>query len=1431
MKHMMIKVLSLLMALTMIVGVFGTMGISAAEHVHTKGDTVKVVKPTCTSAGYSVYKCTGCSETYEDDILPADKDAHSLKAYYVNGNERGKGAATCTEPAATEGLICARKYCQKVITESEYIKGSEPLGHDYTIELKLPTCEEAGMVYRSCARCVAEELANAEEDVLDEIYSESEKDGFVHLGTVSEIPAENGEHVYVYEITKAPTCKAWGTAKYFCKLCDEVSFESIAVRNTGVAHITEKVAKVEATCTTDGKAEHYKCTVCANTFSDAAGTTAVTPAKIDKTNHANSSFLLPSSDYAVKNGIDASEVNTTGASTVAEALNYMTTLASCSKNAQFYALCADCGEVWSKTFTAAHKYEATSVTVADKVYTFAEIPADGKWYKTANATCAAGVTYVAKCAKGCGNYQETVTSGKLTTDGKHVWGTKATAGYVPTTTPATCTTGAYETWYCMVSGCGTTQIVYTAGSLGHDIYYVCDVDATSCTDCTHANRVKKCTRCVETWAVETAAAHDYKTVDVVASCRVIAHKEDVCQNEGCKSVIVDNSSYTGTVDANNHAGAVLTKTVDATCYTEGTKYYACDCGVKTWTVAIPKLACNGTYTVLAAVPANCNTLGKTEGLSCSVHGVVVAQIDTPRDMTNHNVAIATLKTQVAGTCYIEGYRIYTCGNEKCVDAAGGIAPEFTIVDGKNANNHANKDGVPAYKEGKALTPATHTKVGYHGYKICAYCNVNIELDKAANTATCAICKIAADNQLPSPHRTYAEGEAYTGGILSVVEIPATGHVLTVVAGTPAKHDVAGSTSALVCKDCPDNVNKATGNPEDLVVYGGDVIAPHGDKYMVELKEANCFTSGLSCAGKDYVDAAGKPTKVCAYCERANLRYVAAAHSSMLVESTKTVGNESITVHACSICDAPVVSVLNDEFKDLSDTWYLDNYVAPHAHDYNVNKDDKKDYDETKEISSNEYYGRTDAACQVAYYKVAKCQIAGCDHWEIIETVTAAPGHYIGAKKTPMALGCKTYVAGTACAACGADADDVTHNWGSGDNYGVVKVPTCTESGIALRACIDCGARDPKNPETFGAAYAAYNWAWDAEAYAYVAPALGHSPITLDSYSFSKDSYDVVTYSATCTVCEQKYTEEVNILEDYVTFDVSAKDPNGSDWTANGNTIVVTIAYTAADYKFRDLTLAYSFDTKGLTFQKAEVVADFEGASTEVVVVEDEITIYTFVSAPGKTTVMSGDKVAYVELYFTVNKTGNNVLSKYMSPESILAHVYDEDEKLVADSTKYFSTYISEDISAYVTGDVNNDGFFTPADLLAVMDMIYGEDAQFDAIADVDKDGDVDVDDFAALKTFVLSKKTAKDYIIMVTGEYVDIMPTLLAIAKEETLDADGNGVVTRSDVSDMIQVSSELYWYVHAAEYSWEYGAALNATMIQEADFADILVDAYNALV
>ena len=79
MKHMMIKVLSLVMALTMIMGMFGAVAVSAAGHTHTKGEKVKTVAPTCVAYGYTLYECAGCGEQYADDVLPKTEECQNIE--------------------------------------------------------------------------------------------------------------------------------------------------------------------------------------------------------------------------------------------------------------------------------------------------------------------------------------------------------------------------------------------------------------------------------------------------------------------------------------------------------------------------------------------------------------------------------------------------------------------------------------------------------------------------------------------------------------------------------------------------------------------------------------------------------------------------------------------------------------------------------------------------------------------------------------------------------------------------------------------------------------------------------------------------------------------------------------------------------------------------------------------------------------------------------------------------------------------------------------------------------------------------------------------------------------------------------------------------------------------------------------------------------
>ena len=209
MKKSTLKVLSLVMAIAMILGTLTAIPFSALpgngpvaveeEHVHTKsGDAIKVVEPTCTLYGYSVYECE-CGKTFIADVtektehnyqevgeIPADcatgtvgytagvkcvvcgdvksgcfeiapehKDAYRIIDGTYKFDEEGN---IVTTPDCTAG-VTYQHYCaacgqileDNVDTIVDYLNDQDD-DHDYTIEVRddAPTCEEGGYLYVVC---------------------------------------------------------------------------------------------------------------------------------------------------------------------------------------------------------------------------------------------------------------------------------------------------------------------------------------------------------------------------------------------------------------------------------------------------------------------------------------------------------------------------------------------------------------------------------------------------------------------------------------------------------------------------------------------------------------------------------------------------------------------------------------------------------------------------------------------------------------------------------------------------------------------------------------------------------------------------------------------------------------------------------------------------------------------------------------------------------------------------------------------------------------------------------------------------------------------------------------------------------------------------------------------------------------------------------
>lgn len=99
---------------------------------------VEIIAPTCIEQGYTIYTCTRCGKSYEDDFVP--ELSHTEKII-------PSVPPTCTTSGLTEGKECA--VCHKVLAEQEIV----PAGHDYTAVVTPPTREEQGYTTYTCKGC------------------------------------------------------------------------------------------------------------------------------------------------------------------------------------------------------------------------------------------------------------------------------------------------------------------------------------------------------------------------------------------------------------------------------------------------------------------------------------------------------------------------------------------------------------------------------------------------------------------------------------------------------------------------------------------------------------------------------------------------------------------------------------------------------------------------------------------------------------------------------------------------------------------------------------------------------------------------------------------------------------------------------------------------------------------------------------------------------------------------------------------------------------------------------------------------------------------------------------------------------------------------------------------------------------------------------
>ncbi len=216
----------------------------------------KVIAPTCTSMGYTVYTCRDCDDTYTGDYT--DKAEHDYK--------KTKTAPTCTSHGYTT-YSC--KNC-----DDEYVSDyTEKLPHAYKEDITKPTCTSMGFSTFTCADCGDSYVGNYT-DMLEHNYNKEtvEPTCTEHGYAVYTCPdcgksyigdyTDSKEHHYI-ETVIAPTCTEMG---YSIFKCDDCGDEYKGNYTDKVPHAYKAVV-TEPTCTSIGFTTHT-CPDCGASYTD-----------------------------------------------------------------------------------------------------------------------------------------------------------------------------------------------------------------------------------------------------------------------------------------------------------------------------------------------------------------------------------------------------------------------------------------------------------------------------------------------------------------------------------------------------------------------------------------------------------------------------------------------------------------------------------------------------------------------------------------------------------------------------------------------------------------------------------------------------------------------------------------------------------------------------------------------------------------------------------------------------------------------------------------------------------------------------------------------------------------------------------------------------------------------------------------------------------
>lgn len=281
------------------------------DHIHTYGDWVRTVAPTCETKGEERRTCTQCDyfETQEVPALGHDEVSHEAKAatcteigwneyvtctrcdYTTYSELEALGhtevideavAPTCTTTGLTEGKHCT--VCNETFVAQTVV---DALGHtEEIVPAVSATCTSTGLTEgKKCSVCHEILVAQTETPILPHTASEAVQenvnsatctedgsyDSVVYCSTCGtheisrtfEVIEKLGHNEVAHE-AKAPTCEEAGWDAYeTCERCNYTTYTELPA--TGHSY-GEWIEEIPATTESEGILGHYQCSACEKNF-------------------------------------------------------------------------------------------------------------------------------------------------------------------------------------------------------------------------------------------------------------------------------------------------------------------------------------------------------------------------------------------------------------------------------------------------------------------------------------------------------------------------------------------------------------------------------------------------------------------------------------------------------------------------------------------------------------------------------------------------------------------------------------------------------------------------------------------------------------------------------------------------------------------------------------------------------------------------------------------------------------------------------------------------------------------------------------------------------------------------------------------------------------------------------------------------------------